>query len=76
MVILDSKTFPGVSVDILEHLGMRVRDIEGHGVITGRAIVSCRLATAGCRHERVYAFSGRAAVRAAAPAADSCLTAA
>ena len=37
MVILDSKTFPGVSVDILEHLGMRVRDIEGHGVITGRA---------------------------------------
>ena len=25
-------------MDILEHLGMRVRDIEGHGVITGRAI--------------------------------------
>ena len=24
-------------MDILEHLGMRVRDIEGHGVITGRA---------------------------------------
>ena len=40
MVILDSKTFPGVSVDILEHLGMRVRDIEGHGVITGRAIAA------------------------------------
>ena len=26
-------------MDILEHLGMLVPDIEGHGVITGRASV-------------------------------------
>ena len=27
-------------MDILEHLGMLVPDIEGHGVITGRASIS------------------------------------
>ena len=33
---------------ILEHLGMRVRDIEGHGVITGRATGErCERAEAG-----------------------------
>ena len=41
IVILDSKTFSGVSVDILEHLGMKEPDIEGHGVIMGGASVVC-----------------------------------
>ena len=27
-------------MDILEHLGMLVPDIEGHGVITGRASIT------------------------------------
>ena len=36
-------------MDILEHLGMKVPDIEGHGVIISRATVPCYLYMATVR---------------------------
>ena len=36
-------------MDILEHLGMLVPDIEGHGVITGRASTVC-MHNCACMH--------------------------
>ena len=44
-------------MDILEHLGMKVPDIEGHGVIISRAIVAVGGAP-GTRGTRVQGHVG------------------
>ena len=47
-------------MDILEHLGMLVPDIEGHGVITGRANrVYCSLFSIYNVQYRVYSVKYR-----------------
>ena len=50
-------------MDILEHLGMKVPDIEGHGVIISRANVADRQPTNGSAAQRHGSQSHIFAVR-------------